>query len=311
MSIARLGLFQAQQRVEAQLEATIQSSHRLEWDNLQLTRELQHLSDELTASRAYTDEFMSSARANQQKAWEKQEAVYKKAIRGLKQQLRTDEAVVSMELYKSAVEEGKTKVSECESYQEKVSRLNLKVAQLEWKLQGWQTKPDKENSSTLILPSSETAIHCKKASKEETTELQGWQTKPDKENSTTLNLPSSKRVITSKKASKEETTELQGWPTKPDKENSTTLILPSSRRVITSKKASKEETNENKAPLKTVKTERRNVAFTCVPSLTDKIEGRKRITMVRAAGGRKGLKEKLNQARSPRADRAPLQAMNI
>jgi hypothetical protein len=235
---------------------------------LQLTKELQHLQDELTASRAYTDEFMSSARANQQKAWEKQEAVYKKAIRGLKQQLRTEEAVVSMELYKSAVEEGKTKISECESYQEKVSRLNLKVAQLEWKLQGWQTRPDKENSSTLILPSS--------------------------------------TVITSKKASKEETTELQGWPTKPDKENSTTLVLPSRKKVIMSKKASKEEANENKAPLKTSKRERRNVAFTCVPSLVDKNESRKRITMVRLAGGRKGLQEKLNKARSPRAGRAPL-----
>jgi hypothetical protein len=283
-------LFQARRRVEAHLEETVQSSRRLEWDNLQLTRELQHLSDELTASRAYTDEFMTSARANQQKAWEKQEAVYKKAIRGLKQQLRTEEAVVSMELYKSAVEEGKTKVSECESYQEKVSRLNLKVAQLEWKLQGWQTKPDKENSSASILPSSKTVIASKKAS-----------TKADKENSSAVNLPSSKTVIASKKASNEKTTELQSWQTKADKENSSTL-------VIASKKASKEETTENKAPLKNTKRERRNVAFTCVPTLADKNEGRKRITMVRAAGGRKGLQKKLNQARSPRAKLAQVHA---
>lgn len=230
-------MFQAQQRVKAQLEATVQSSSRLERDNLKLARELQHLSDELTASRANADELMSSARANQQKSWEKQEAVYKKVLRGLKQQLRKDEAVVSMELYKSAVADGKAKLRECENHQEKVSRLNSKVAQLEWQLKGWQTRSDKNNSSTLILPSS--------------------------------------------------------------------------KRVIASKKASKEETTENKAPLKSPKIERRNVAFTCVPPPADKIEGRKRITMVRAVGGRKGLQEKLNQVRSPRAERAPLHAKNV
>jgi hypothetical protein len=113
---------------------------------------------------------MSSARANHQKSWEKQEAVYKKVIRSLRQQLRTDETVVSMALYKSAVEEGRTKVRECERHQENVSRMNSKVAQLELQLEGWQTRSDKENSSTLILPCNERVITSTKASKEETTE---------------------------------------------------------------------------------------------------------------------------------------------
>jgi hypothetical protein len=257
-------LLQAQQRVEAELETTVQSSRRLEWDNLQLTRELQHVSDELTASRAYADEVMSSARANQQKSWEKQEAVYKKVIRSLRQQLRTDETVVSMALYKSAVEEGRTKARECESHQENVSRMNSKVAQLEWQLKGWQPRPDKENASTVILPSS-------------------------------------KRVITSEKASKEETTENKA-PFK------TAEIM---RRNVAMVRAAEEETTENKAPFKTNEMKRRNVAFACVQTTSDNNDGRKRITMVRAAGGRKGLQAKLNHVRSPRAKLPPLLANNV
>jgi hypothetical protein len=183
--------------------------------------------------------------------------------------------VVSIELYKSAIEEGKTKVRECESHQEKVSSLNSKVKQLEWQLKGWQTRSDKDNSSTSILSSSKRVVTSKKASKEESNE-----------NKAPLK-------VTSKKASKEESNENKA-PLK-----------------VTSKKASKEESNENKAPHKPPKIERRNVAFTCVAPLADKIEGRKRITMVRAAGGRKGLQEKLNQVRSPRAERTPLHARNV
>jgi hypothetical protein len=275
-------LFQAQQRVEAHLEATVQSSRRLERDNLQLTRELQHVSDELTASRAYADELMSSARANQQKSWEKQEAVYKKVIRGLRQQLRTDETVVSMALYKSAVEEGRIKVRECEGHQENVSRMKSKVAQLEGQLKGWQTRSDKEKSSTVVLPSN-------------------------------------KRVITSKKASKEETTENKA-PLKTSeikRRNVAFTCVPSpadendGRNRIAMVRVAEEETTENKAPFKTTETKRRNVAFTCVPTPSDKNDGRKRITMVRAAGGRKGLQAKLNQVRSPRAKLAPLHANNV
>jgi hypothetical protein len=268
--------------VEAHLEATVQSSHRLESDNLQLSRELQHVSAELTASRAYADELMSSARANQQKSWEKQEAVYKKVIRSLRQQLRTDETVVSMALYKSAVEDGRTKVRECERHQENVSRMNSKVAQLEWQLKGWQTGSDKENSSTLILPSNERVITSKKASKEEATE-----------NKAPLKTTEVKRRNVA----------FTCVPPPTDKNDG--------RKRITLIRAAEEETTENKAPLKTTEIKRRNVAFTCVPSPADKNNGRKRITMVRAAGGRKGLQKKLSQARSPRAKLAPLHANNI
>jgi hypothetical protein len=274
-------LFQAQQRVEANLKATVQSSRRLEWDNLQLTRELQHVSDELTASRAYADELMSSARANQQKSWEKQEAVYKKVIRGLKQQLRTDETVVSMALYKSAVEEGRTKVRECESYQANVSRMNSKVAQLEWQLKGWQTRSDKDNSSTLTLPSNERVITSKMASKEET------------ENKAPLKNTEVKRRNVA----------FTCVPPPADKKDG--------RKRITLVRAAEEETTENKAPLKTTEIKRRNVGFTCVPPPADKNDGRKRITMVRAAGGRKGLQKKLSQVRSPRAELAPLHANHV
>jgi hypothetical protein len=274
MFIVRLRSFQAQQRVEAHLEATVQSSRRLERDNLQLTRELQHVSDELTASRAYANEVVSSARANQQKSWEKQEAVYKKVIRGLRQQLRTDETVVSMALYKSAVEEGRVKVRECEGHQENVSRMNSKVAQLERQLKGWQTRSDKENSSTVILPSS-------------------------------------KRVITSKEASKEETpvkkAPLKTSETKRRNVAFTCVPPPADesdgRNRITMIRAAN--------GLETTETKRRNVAFTCVPTPSDNNDGRKRITMVRAAGGRKGLQAKLNQLRSPRAKLAPLLSNNV
>jgi hypothetical protein len=226
---------------------------------LQLTRQLQHLSDELTASRAHADELMSSERDKQQNTWGKQQTAYKQVIRGLKEQLRTDEAMVSMKLYKSAVEEVKTKARECETHQKIVWNLNSKVAKLEQQLQGCQTSSVKENSSNL----------------------------------------------NSKVAKLEQ--QLQGCQTSSVKENSSTPIRPSTKRVVARKRASKEETTDNTAFLKTTEMQRRNAAFTFGAPVVDKNEGgRSRITMVRAAGGRKGLQKKLSKLRSPRAEMAVL-----
>jgi hypothetical protein len=160
---------QAQQLAEARLKAT---TSRLEDDNFNLTKQIQCLSDKLTASRTQAEQLMKSVRVNHQERWEKQEANYKQVIHGLKQKLRTEDTTVSIRLYRSAVDEVKAKAAECKTHSEKVASLQTKLTQLEQQLQVREPSSDKKKPSALkpsaprAVPGDEPKAACNEANDE-------------------------------------------------------------------------------------------------------------------------------------------------
>lgn len=217
---------------------------------MQLTKQLQELSLDITASRAQADHLVKSARDKHQTRWMQQEASYKQAIQSLKKQLRTEETTVSLKLYRSAVQDVKAKTAQCQGHREEVTTLKAQVAQLQQTLQKHPARANK----VQVAP-----------------------------------LTPKEMARPGKKAKDPSTPKAKDLPSKTTRQRS----------------ALKDGNVENMAQPKTPKTPRPAATFNFVPVID---KSKSRFSMVRAAGGRKGLQEKLNQVRSPRAGRVKFQA---
>jgi hypothetical protein len=286
-------IVQKQQKSEARLKEYAHSTCRLERDNLDLTKQIQHLSDELTVSRSYAEELMESAQDKNQKDWEERETMYKKVIRTLKKQVRTEEAMVSIGLYRTAVVEAKNKTAQCEQHEQEVKNLSSKVIQLEIQLEDRHARSGTDK--TLNIKASPVKVSS------------------NKENSFRLanvNVPPVKRAL--RMISPDVTKQVAPPPPPAPKTPRRNVAFASSSKInapppqravpkISLVARTQVAPPPPPAP-KTPKTRRRNVSFDFSPIAPKSADrSQLRVSMVRAAGGRKALQEKLHQMRSPRA----------
>lgn len=108
-------------KMEGQVKDMVQANARLEANNSRLTQQIQKLSDDLVASRARVDELLQSAQAQQQQECQQREVQYQRTIRSLKKQLCSQPSMVPARDYNSAVKEA--------------NRLTKTVGHLEQELQ--------------------------------------------------------------------------------------------------------------------------------------------------------------------------------
>ena len=196
----------------------------LENEHLLLSNKIRQLKDELSASRAYADEFVRVAHQKHEADWQKREAVYKDLIRELKQELRSNSSGVPLDLTKSVVEGAGLVRAKSDGRQEEIDGLTGKVETLE--------KRVKLRSQSDMTPIIEDDKH---------------------------EAPTTARPI--------------------DRENEPNVRF-------------KTPTNQPR-PFNKV-----SFAFSKTPDQSGR--GKVRMAMVRAAGGRKGLQDKLKLLRSPK-----------
>lgn len=127
----RRTVIQKQKETESHLIETVQSVQRLQNENTALLKQIQSLSEQLSVSRKQLDEMYKSGQEIQRIEYEERERKYKSIISEMKNQLRKRENVVPVGLFRTAVAEAKMLAAECKSYKENVSNLTSKVAFLE------------------------------------------------------------------------------------------------------------------------------------------------------------------------------------
>ena len=99
-----------------------------------LTKEIQELSAEVASSRIYIDKLLKTSRDTTHSDWELKEQQYKAIVRNLRQRLVKEQSMVSIDLYKAAIDSGRQKVTELKESQKKVESLSTKVSELKKEL---------------------------------------------------------------------------------------------------------------------------------------------------------------------------------
>ena len=112
------------------LQDSIKYQTRLERENQLLTKEIQELSAEVASSRSYIDKLLKTSRDTKQSDWEEKEQQYKAIVRNLRQRLVKENTMVSIDLYKAAIDSGRQKMSELKQSQQRVASLSSKVSEL-------------------------------------------------------------------------------------------------------------------------------------------------------------------------------------
>jgi hypothetical protein len=128
--------------MERKVQDTMLANARLEAENHQLAEKIRELRAEVKSSRAYIDKLLKTSHDTKQEEWEKQEQQLMKVISNLRQQVRQQESTVSIDLYKSAVQDGRQKLTQLRIAESNIDKLKEKVAQLE---------QEKEARSSKIL----------------------------------------------------------------------------------------------------------------------------------------------------------------
>jgi myosin heavy subunit len=128
--------------MERTLKDTVKENARLEAENLQLGEKIRELRAEVKSSRAYIDKLLKTSHETKHEEWEKHEEQLMRVISNLRQQIRQQESSVSIDLYKSAVQDGRQKLTQLRIAESNIEKLKEKVAQLE---------KDKETRSSKLL----------------------------------------------------------------------------------------------------------------------------------------------------------------
>ena len=102
---------------------------RLERENELLTKRIQELNDELESSRVYIDSLLQ--RRSRDDEWKKKEKEYKEIISNLKTQIRGGEAMVSLALYRKAVDEARARAIECQDKRLEINAMLRNAQALE------------------------------------------------------------------------------------------------------------------------------------------------------------------------------------
>ena len=116
---------------EVQMNEAIQLNQKLALENQKLCRKIQELRAEVKSSRAYIDKLLRTSNDTKVEDWEKHEQQYKQVIQNLRKQIRKQDTVVSIDLYK--LEKGKVreKASQLRVAENTIDDLQAKVAELE------------------------------------------------------------------------------------------------------------------------------------------------------------------------------------
>lgn len=106
---------------------------RLEGENELLTKQVQEITEELERSRAYIDKLLKKKEYNDID-WESKEREYKQVISNLRAQVRGGEAVVSLAVYRKAVDEARARALECQDKRLEINAMTRKLDDLERRL---------------------------------------------------------------------------------------------------------------------------------------------------------------------------------
>ena len=109
----------------------MRANKALQEDNVQLGTRIEELSSEVISSRALIDKLLKTSHDTQTDEWEKKEAQYKSVIRNYQQQIRKQASTVSLELYKSVVDDSKRTHSQLQDAERKILDLQTKINNLE------------------------------------------------------------------------------------------------------------------------------------------------------------------------------------
>lgn len=119
----------------------------MQQENSKLSDRIQDLAQEVESSRVYIDKLLKTSHDTNEEDWEAREEKYKTVIQNLRQQIRKQGSTVKLELYKSALDDGKKKSQDLQDANKRIADLVAKVAELE--------KADKTSSVLGPLSSPE------------------------------------------------------------------------------------------------------------------------------------------------------------
>ena len=122
---------QERDEVEMQMNETMQMNLKLSKENQKLCKRINELRAEVKSSRAYIDKLLRTSHDTNAEDWERHEQQYKQVIQNLRKQIRKQDTVVSLDLYK--LEKGKVreKTTQLRVAESTIDDLQAKVAQLE------------------------------------------------------------------------------------------------------------------------------------------------------------------------------------
>jgi hypothetical protein len=122
---------EARQRAEKCVFEFYKNQRNYKEENLELTKKIHELTDEVTSSRAYIDKLLKTTQDLEQSDWEKMEQQYRTVIQNLRHQVRKQGTAVSIDLYKVAIDDSKKKALELKEHEKEIADLKSKVTKLE------------------------------------------------------------------------------------------------------------------------------------------------------------------------------------
>ena len=117
--------------MQQRIREVLRANKTLQEDNVQLGTRIEELSSEVISSRALIDKLLKTSHDTQTDEWEKKEAQYRSVIRNYQQQIRKQASTVSLELYKSVVDDSKRTHTQLQDAESKILDLQTKIISLE------------------------------------------------------------------------------------------------------------------------------------------------------------------------------------
>lgn len=117
--------------IEVQMNDAIQLNQKLALENQTLNRKIQELRAEVKSSRAYIDKLLRTSRDTKEEDWEKNEQQYKQVIQNLRKQIRKQDTVISIDLYKAEKDKVREKATQLRVAESTIDGLHSKVAELQ------------------------------------------------------------------------------------------------------------------------------------------------------------------------------------
>jgi len=117
--------------LQRQFQAANKYTERLERDNLSLTKNIEELWNEVTASKNREENAIRAIQSSSVEKWAKQEQEYKAVIRGLKAKVRDSDPTVPIGVYKSALAAVDKETAKASDYQRQVKSLTSRIRGLE------------------------------------------------------------------------------------------------------------------------------------------------------------------------------------
>jgi tetrahydromethanopterin S-methyltransferase subunit B len=123
----------------------------LERENELLTEQVQEITEELERSRAYIDKLLKK-KDYSDSDWESKEREYKQVINNLRARVRGGEAVVSLAVYRKAVDEARARALECQDKRLAINVMTRKLNDLERRLNNDRHKVQTSRTPLDVQP---------------------------------------------------------------------------------------------------------------------------------------------------------------